>query len=94
MVSLESEILIILFCYLGILGTLTSVLTVYLGVQAGRTLNTYQNVRSKIIRWTAWGLITVSNFFFFFCNILLREAVGERKGEERGRCGTQNEEEK
>lgn len=53
------------YCYYantfsGILGTLTSVLTVYLGVQAGRTLNTYQNVKAKLIRWTAWGFIIVS----------------------------------
>ncbi|ENN79718.1 hypothetical protein HUJ04_003877 [Dendroctonus ponderosae] len=39
----------------GILGILTSVLTVYLGVQAGRTLNTYQNVKAKTIRWVVWG---------------------------------------
>ncbi|KAL1516877.1 hypothetical protein ABEB36_000715 [Hypothenemus hampei] len=40
----------------GILGTLTSILTVYLGVQAGRTLNTYQNVKAKTVRWIIWGL--------------------------------------
>ncbi|XP_019864996.1 heparan-alpha-glucosaminide N-acetyltransferase-like [Aethina tumida] len=40
----------------GILSTFTSILTVYLGVQAGRTLNTYQNVRSKVIRWMIWGI--------------------------------------
>lgn len=48
----------------GILGTLTSVLTVYMGVQAGRTLNTYQNVKAKVVRWTIWGLVAVSRFFF------------------------------
>lgn len=42
----------------GILGTLTAVLTVYLGVQAGRTLNTYQNVKAKSIRWIVWGCVT------------------------------------
>ncbi|KAJ8949967.1 hypothetical protein NQ318_002375 [Aromia moschata] len=42
----------------GILGTLTSILTVYLGVQAGRILNTYQNVKAKVIRWIVWGLVT------------------------------------
>jgi heparan-alpha-glucosaminide N-acetyltransferase len=42
----------------GILGTLTSILTVYLGVQAGRTLNTYQNVKAKVVRWLIWGLAT------------------------------------
>lgn len=41
----------------GILGTLTSILSVYLGVQAGRTLNTYQNVKAKAIRWMIWGTI-------------------------------------
>ncbi|CAG9761570.1 unnamed protein product [Ceutorhynchus assimilis] len=43
----------------GILGTLTAVLTVYLGVQAGRTLNTYQNVRDKMIRWVLWGISAI-----------------------------------
>jgi heparan-alpha-glucosaminide N-acetyltransferase len=47
----------------GILGTLTSILTVYLGVQAGRTLNTYQNVKAKVVRWLIWGLATVSTAF-------------------------------
>ncbi|KAJ8930660.1 hypothetical protein NQ314_016522 [Rhamnusium bicolor] len=42
----------------GILGTLTSILMVYLGVQAGRILNTYVNVRDKVIRWTTWGVVT------------------------------------
>lgn len=40
----------------GFLGTITSVLTVYLGVQAGRTLNTYSNVKAKMIRWLTWGV--------------------------------------
>ncbi|KAJ8922259.1 hypothetical protein NQ315_004196 [Exocentrus adspersus] len=42
----------------GILGTLTSILTVYLGVQAGKTLNTYQSVRARVLRWTVWGVVT------------------------------------
>ncbi|KAJ8972408.1 hypothetical protein NQ317_010332 [Molorchus minor] len=42
----------------GILGTLSSILTVYLGVQAGRILNTYQNVKDKVLRWIIWGFIT------------------------------------
>lgn len=50
----------------GILSTFTSILTVYLGVQAGRTLNTYQNVRSKVIRWMIWGIGLVSLFFYIF----------------------------
>lgn len=42
----------------GILGTFTSILSVYLGVQAGRILNTFQTVKAKTIRWVAWGLVT------------------------------------
>ncbi|KAF7283019.1 hypothetical protein GWI33_001576 [Rhynchophorus ferrugineus] len=42
----------------GLLGTLSSVLTVYFGVQAGRTLNTYQSVRAKTLRWVIWGVVT------------------------------------
>uniref|UniRef100_A0A6P7H1W1 Heparan-alpha-glucosaminide N-acetyltransferase-like isoform X1 n=1 Tax=Diabrotica virgifera virgifera TaxID=50390 RepID=A0A6P7H1W1_DIAVI len=41
----------------GFLGTLTSILTVYLGVQAGRILRTYQDVRGRMYRWIAWGII-------------------------------------
>lgn len=44
----------------GILGTFTSVFLSYLGVQAGRILKTYFDVRSKIIRWIVWGVTTVS----------------------------------
>lgn len=53
--------------FLGILGTLTSILTVYLGVQAGRTLNTYQNVKAKMIRWIIWGVSAVSSLKFQVC---------------------------
>ncbi|CAH1098452.1 unnamed protein product [Psylliodes chrysocephalus] len=42
----------------GILGTLTAILTAYFGVQAGRTLNTFQSVKAKIIRWTVWGILS------------------------------------
>lgn len=42
----------------GILGTLTSVLTVYMGVQAGRILHTYVNVKAKTVRWMIWGIVT------------------------------------
>ena len=41
----------------GILGCLTSILTVYLGVQAGKTLLSYQDSRERIYRWIGWGLI-------------------------------------
>lgn len=43
----------------GILGCLTSVLMVYMGVQAGRILNTYQDIRQKVYRWLIWGFILV-----------------------------------
>ncbi|XP_023026506.2 heparan-alpha-glucosaminide N-acetyltransferase [Leptinotarsa decemlineata] len=42
----------------GILGTLTSIFTVYLGVQAGITYHTFQNHREKVIRWIVWGFST------------------------------------
>ena len=54
--------------FIGILGTLTSLLMVYLGVQAGRTLNTYQNVRAKVFRWITWGFITVSIILLILIN--------------------------
>ncbi|KAK9887111.1 hypothetical protein WA026_020558 [Henosepilachna vigintioctopunctata] len=43
----------------GILGIQTSVFIVYMGVQAGRILNTYQNVKDKVIRWLIWGTFTL-----------------------------------
>ncbi|KAL3284534.1 hypothetical protein HHI36_018692 [Cryptolaemus montrouzieri] len=42
----------------GILGIQTSVFIVYMGVQAGRILNSYQNVKDKVIRWLTWGTVT------------------------------------
>lgn len=42
----------------GILGSLTSVLLVYFGVQAGRTLNRFTSIKSRVIRWICWGIIT------------------------------------
>ncbi|XP_049765280.1 heparan-alpha-glucosaminide N-acetyltransferase-like [Schistocerca cancellata] len=42
----------------GILGTLTSVLTVYLGVHAGRILQCYNCTFMRISRWLSWGVVT------------------------------------
>ncbi|KAF2885850.1 hypothetical protein ILUMI_20323 [Ignelater luminosus] len=42
----------------GILGTLTAVFSVYLGVQAGRIFHTYNNVKARIVRWVIWGVMT------------------------------------
>lgn len=39
----------------GLLGTLTSILMVYLGVQAGRIILCYHYTFSRIIRWTVWA---------------------------------------
>lgn len=52
-------ILSISFC-LGILGTLTSVVLVYLGVIAGRILYTYNDVRTRIFRWGIRAVLLVS----------------------------------
>lgn len=41
----------------GILGTLTAVLNVYLGVQAGRILLSYHYSVSRVVRWCVWGFI-------------------------------------
>ncbi|CAG9862798.1 unnamed protein product [Phyllotreta striolata] len=41
----------------GVLGTLTAILSAYFGAQAGRTLNTYQSVRAKVVRWIIWGVV-------------------------------------
>jgi len=42
----------------GILGVLMSCISVFLGVQAGMTLYLYREWRPRVIRWTAWGLLT------------------------------------
>lgn len=42
----------------GMLGTLTSCLLMYMGVQAGHILHTYTNVKTRTIRWVVWGLAT------------------------------------
>lgn len=47
--------------FVGILGTFTCIFLVYMGVQAGRILYTYANVRGKMIRWFVWGFVFVSH---------------------------------
>ncbi|CAG2067636.1 unnamed protein product, partial [Timema podura] len=44
----------------GLLGTLTSILMVYLGVQAGRITLCYHYAYSRVVRWMTWAVITVS----------------------------------
>ncbi|XP_031571325.1 heparan-alpha-glucosaminide N-acetyltransferase-like isoform X2 [Actinia tenebrosa] len=41
----------------GCLGTLTSIVLVFFGVQAGHILHTYPDHKSRIIRWTIWGIL-------------------------------------
>lgn len=38
-------------------GCLTSVVQVFLGVQAGTTLLTYPRTRDRVTRWVLWGII-------------------------------------
>nr|CAD7462692.1 unnamed protein product [Timema tahoe] len=42
----------------GLLGTLTSILMVYLGVQAGRITLCYHYAYSRVVRWMTWAVIT------------------------------------
>ncbi|XP_068085601.1 heparan-alpha-glucosaminide N-acetyltransferase [Anabrus simplex] len=42
----------------GLLGTLSSVLTVYLGVQAGRVMLYYHSTFPRVARWTIWATVT------------------------------------
>nr|CAD7199039.1 unnamed protein product [Timema douglasi] len=42
----------------GLLGTLTSILMVYLGVQAGRITLCYHYAYSRVVRWTSWAVVT------------------------------------
>ncbi|XP_034244775.1 heparan-alpha-glucosaminide N-acetyltransferase [Thrips palmi] len=41
----------------GLLGCLTSVLQVFLGVQAGSALVTFPSWRSRVVRWFAWAVV-------------------------------------
>ncbi|CAL8118108.1 unnamed protein product [Orchesella dallaii] len=41
----------------GLLGTLTSIFTVWLGVQVGLILQVYPRNRSRLIRWAIWAVI-------------------------------------
>ncbi|XP_064105494.1 heparan-alpha-glucosaminide N-acetyltransferase-like [Macrobrachium nipponense] len=42
----------------GVLGSMTSVFQVFLGLQAGMTLQAFKSHRSRIIRWLVWAVIT------------------------------------
>ncbi|XP_043211847.1 heparan-alpha-glucosaminide N-acetyltransferase-like, partial [Amphibalanus amphitrite] len=42
----------------GLLGVMLACISVFLGVQAGMTLYIYKDWRSRVIRWTAWGVVT------------------------------------
>ncbi|KAJ8667901.1 hypothetical protein QAD02_009564 [Eretmocerus hayati] len=41
----------------GILGCLTSIFQVFLGVQAGQTMRIYKGWKSRILRWLTWALV-------------------------------------
>ena len=41
----------------GLLGSLTSVALVYLGVLAGKTLLIYQDPKQRVVRWGAWAAV-------------------------------------
>lgn len=75
-VSIDNELMSFLLA--GLLGVLTSVFLVYLGVQFGRILKTYTDVKSKMIRWITWGVLTVScicEIVDFFDNAILLQAL-------------------
>jgi heparan-alpha-glucosaminide N-acetyltransferase len=56
----------------GILGCLTSILMVYLGVQAGKILITYPRWQSRTKRWLCWSVITGS-LGLFLCKASLND---------------------
>ena len=41
----------------GLLGCLTSIFTVFLGLQAGKTLLAFQDWGSRVRRWLAWSVV-------------------------------------
>lgn len=42
----------------GILGFLTTVLMVWLGVQAGSTMMVFPKFKSRVLRWSIWAIMT------------------------------------
>ncbi|RWS10579.1 Heparan-alpha-glucosaminide N-acetyltransferase-like protein [Dinothrombium tinctorium] len=53
--------------YQGILGTATSTILVFLGLQAGKIFASYQSHKSRIIRWLLWGLLSgIATFVVWF----------------------------
>ncbi|XP_046428473.1 heparan-alpha-glucosaminide N-acetyltransferase-like isoform X2 [Neodiprion fabricii] len=42
----------------GIMSTISAVLLVYMGVQAGRIMLTYHQAKSRVIRWLLWSVVT------------------------------------
>lgn len=42
----------------GLLGCLTSIFLVFLGLQAGKILLTYKEWKPRLIRWMFWGIVT------------------------------------
>ncbi|EDO47163.1 predicted protein, partial [Nematostella vectensis] len=41
----------------GVMGTLTSIFIVFLGVQAGHTLFTFSHHRQRLVRWFVWAVL-------------------------------------
>lgn len=46
----------------GLMNTLSAVIIVFMGVQAGRIYVTYYQAESRIIRWMTWFIGTVHIF--------------------------------
>lgn len=42
----------------GLLGNLTAILTVWLGVQTGLTLQVFPKHKSRVVRWAVWAVVT------------------------------------
>merc|ERR1712150_236840 len=42
----------------GLLGSLTAAFICFLGLQAGKVLITFENPKSRVVRWLAWALLT------------------------------------
>ena len=64
-----------LFRCAGLLGNLTSVVMVYLGVQAGRILVYYESAKHRFAHWLSWAVALGALMMRLLCSVLLCCAV-------------------
>ena len=59
----------------GILGSLTCVLSAYLGAEAGKVLLYFHASRQRVLRWMLWSLGTVSNLYIYLYPFIFKRVT-------------------